>query len=127
MKHLLACLALCASLSASAQDDTCTVLGVQELSSLYAELSASIDTILTGLQNLQGSPLIAEMAVLQRGWSAGPGYSAGTPQARRAAEMALVNEVNDSISTGWQPYPITWQYGYSLHASSFLIVKYADD
>lgn len=50
MKRLLACLALCASLSASAQDDNCTVLGVQELSSLYSELSASIDTIVAALQ-----------------------------------------------------------------------------
>ncbi|MDA9001907.1 hypothetical protein N9H08_00440 [bacterium] len=39
MKCLLVCLVLCASLSASAQDDNCTVLGVQELSSLYSELS----------------------------------------------------------------------------------------
>ena len=52
MKRLLACLALCASLSASAQDDNCTVLGVQELSSLYSELSQSIDTIVTALQGL---------------------------------------------------------------------------
>jgi len=52
MKRFLACLALCASLSASAQDDNCTVLGVQELSSLYSELSQSIDTIVTALQGL---------------------------------------------------------------------------
>ena len=51
MKRLIACLALCASLSASAQDDNCTVLGVQELSSLYAELSASIDTIVAALES----------------------------------------------------------------------------
>lgn len=52
MKRLLACLALCASLSASAQDDNCTVLGVQELSSLYSELSGSIDTIVHSLGSL---------------------------------------------------------------------------
>ena len=50
MKRFLACLALCASLSTSAQDDNCTILGVQELSSLYSELSASIDTIVAALQ-----------------------------------------------------------------------------
>lgn len=49
MKRLLACLALCASLSASAQDENCTILGVQELSALYSELSQSIDTIISGL------------------------------------------------------------------------------
>ena len=43
MKRLLACLVLCASLSAFAQDDNCIVLGVQELASLYSELSASND------------------------------------------------------------------------------------
>jgi len=52
MKRLLACLVLCASLSASAQDDNCTVLGVQELSSLYSELSQSIDTITSALQGI---------------------------------------------------------------------------
>ena len=52
MKRFLTCLALFASLSASAQDDNCTVLGVQELSSLYSELSQSIDTIVTALQGL---------------------------------------------------------------------------
>jgi len=55
MKHLLACLAFCASLSASAQDDNCTVLGVQELSSLYSQLSSSIDTIVAALSDLSDS------------------------------------------------------------------------
>ena len=45
MKRFLACLALCASLSASAQGDNCTVLGVQELSSLYSALFTSVDSI----------------------------------------------------------------------------------
>ena len=45
MKHLLACLALCASLSASAQDDNCTVLGIQDLTQLVIQLQASIDSI----------------------------------------------------------------------------------
>jgi len=44
MKRLLACLALCASLFASAQDDNCTVLGVQELSIAYMQLGSSMDS-----------------------------------------------------------------------------------
>lgn len=55
MKRLLACLALCASLSVSAQDDNCTVLGVQELSSLYGELSMSIDTIVSALSAISNA------------------------------------------------------------------------
>ena len=42
MKRLLACLALCASLSASAQDDNCTILGVQELLVQVLEMNAQI-------------------------------------------------------------------------------------
>ncbi len=45
MKRFLACLALCASLSASAQDDNCTVLGVQELSLAYQNINSSIDSV----------------------------------------------------------------------------------
>ena len=45
MKHLLACLALCASLSASAQDDNCTVLGIQDLTQMVIELKAEIDSL----------------------------------------------------------------------------------
>ena len=52
MKRFLACLALCASLSASAQDDNCTVLGVQELSQLYATISETADSSLHALLQL---------------------------------------------------------------------------
>ena len=45
MKRFLACLALCASLSASAQDDNCTILGVQELSLAYQNINSSIDSV----------------------------------------------------------------------------------
>ncbi len=38
MKRFLACLALCASLSASAQGDNCTVLGIQDLTQMVFEL-----------------------------------------------------------------------------------------
>ena len=66
MKRLLACLALCASLSASAQDDNCTVLGVQELSSLYSELSQSIDTIVSGLAALQPTSTLHSAQEIQQ-------------------------------------------------------------
>ena len=42
MKRLLACLVLCASLSASAQDDNCTVLGIQELTELVISLQSQL-------------------------------------------------------------------------------------
>ena len=45
MKRLLACLALCASLSASAQDTICTVLGIQDLTQMVFELQAEIDSL----------------------------------------------------------------------------------
>ena len=52
MKRFLACLALCASLSASAQGDNCTVLGVQDLSSAYLNLSNSLDSVKTALNQI---------------------------------------------------------------------------
>ena len=45
MKRFLACLALCASLSASAQDDNCTVLGIQELTQMVIDLQAELDSV----------------------------------------------------------------------------------
>ena len=42
MKRLLACLALCASLSASAQDD-CTLFNLQELADSIAALNTALD------------------------------------------------------------------------------------
>ena len=45
MKRFLACLALCASLSASAQGDNCTVLGIQDLTQMVFELKAEIDSL----------------------------------------------------------------------------------
>ena len=45
MKRFLACLALCASLSASAQDDNCTVLGIQDLSQMVFDHGAQLDSI----------------------------------------------------------------------------------
>ena len=54
MKRLLACLALCASLSASAQDDNCTVLGIQDLTQMVFELQTQLnaqDATIDSLQN----------------------------------------------------------------------------
>ena len=45
MKRLLTCLAFCASLSASAQGDNCTVLGIQDLTQMVFELKAEIDSL----------------------------------------------------------------------------------
>jgi len=45
MKRLLACLVLCASLSASAQDTNCTVLGIQDLTQMVFQLQAEIDSL----------------------------------------------------------------------------------
>ena len=54
MKNLLACLALCASLSASAQGDNCTVLGIQDLTQMVFDLQAQLnaqDATMDSLQN----------------------------------------------------------------------------
>ena len=45
MKRLLACLVLCASLSASSQDDNCTVLGIQDLTQIVLSLQAELDSL----------------------------------------------------------------------------------
>ncbi len=50
MKHLFACLALCASLSASAQGD-CELFNIQELASENLELHDSIAALNTELDN----------------------------------------------------------------------------
>ena len=54
MKRFLACLALCASLSASAQGDNCTVLGIQDLTQMVFDLQAQLnaqDATIDSLQN----------------------------------------------------------------------------
>ena len=54
MKHFLACLTLCASLSASAQGDNCTVLGIQDLTQMVFDLQAQLnaqDATIDSLQN----------------------------------------------------------------------------
>ena len=54
MKRLIACLALCASLSASAQDDNCTVLGIQDLTQMVFEFQGQLnaqDATIDSLQN----------------------------------------------------------------------------
>ena len=54
MKRFLACLALCASLSASAQDDNCTVLGIQDLTQMVFEFQDQLnaqDATIDSLQN----------------------------------------------------------------------------
>ena len=124
MKRLLACLALCASISASAQDDNCTVLGVQELSSLYSELSTSIDTIVTALSELQLSqPTIEDVYICSS-------FSGNS----NVAATGMSNCINDKISEGYTlhgnlimqiGYLGTSSYGYKHYEQ--LMVKYADD
>ena len=52
MKRLLACLVLCASLSASAQDDNCAPLSIQQLASDYSALMTEVDSINTRLDSI---------------------------------------------------------------------------
>ena len=59
MKRFLACLALCASLSASAQGDNCTVLGIQDLTQMVFELQTQLnaqDATIDSLQNAAMTP-----------------------------------------------------------------------
>ena len=54
MNRFFACLALCASLSASAQDDNCTVLGIQDLTQMVFEFQGQLnaqDATIDSLQN----------------------------------------------------------------------------
>ena len=112
MKRLLACLVLCASLTASAQDDNCTVLSIQELSSAYQDLNASIDSILVSLQSFN-ERVIVEYCLCTSG---GSGYSSNLTQC-----------VNDSIAAGWSPYGGTGAAGGGVGYHHQALVKYADD
>lgn len=117
MKRLLACLTICASLSASAQDESCTVLGVQELSSLYSDLSASIDTIIQAMSAAASEKQVVEIAFLDHHNS----------QGKQAADNILFSRLLDSIAVGWHPTSFTpLRYSYE-NASRLVIVKYADD
>lgn len=51
MKRLLACLALCASLSASAQDENCTLFNLQELADSISALNSALDQCGADLSN----------------------------------------------------------------------------
>jgi len=121
MKRLFACLAICASLSASAQDDNCTVLGVQELSSLYSELSASIDTIVAALSlvALNTDASIVEYTTCS---DANMNYS---------TVIATIEDcTNDRISEGFVPLGSPQQFfknNGSVHFCLQALVKYADD
>jgi len=127
MKRLLACLALCASLSASAQDDNCTILGVQDLSSLYSELSASIDTIVAALQ-LTATQLQSQV---------GGADTIITIQSERTILDYRVcsNEscVNNYISQGYEPLSGSPSYAGAcsncgtVFAWRQAMVKYAED
>jgi hypothetical protein len=121
MKRFLACLALCASLSASAQDDNCTLLGVQELSALYYDLSQSIDSILLALNSAGGGQTITDIDVIST--------NGGTTYNSQATFLQNHNnQLLDSILQGWAPlYP---PVRYTQQTSAVLvqtIVKYADD
>ena len=103
MKRLLACLALCASLSAPAQNDTCTVLGIQELSLAYHELNASIDSITQSLMALSDSLAVGFAQAGQRQivdydicWNASSNYESGF--------NGLKGCVNAKIAEGWVPF-----------------------
>ena len=121
MKRLLACLALCASLSASAQDDNCTILGVQELSSLYSELSASIDSISNSiiavadsLTSFNDVHTIVEYDLCH------------TSNTNRSTAMNSIKGcVNSKIAQGYTPFGSGWSIGpYGVWQA---LVKYADE
>lgn len=59
MKRLLACLAIFTSLSASAQDTNCTVLGIQDLTQMVFEFQGQLnaqDATINSLQNAAMTP-----------------------------------------------------------------------
>jgi hypothetical protein len=112
MKRLLACLALCASLSSTAQDDNCTVLGVQELSLAYQDLNASIDSIMVSLQSLNDR-VVVEYSFCKAGGS--------------QFDQNLIQCVNDSLAAGWSLYGGTGGGGGGVGIYLQALVKYADD
>ena len=67
MKHFLACLTLCASLSASAQGDNCTVLGIQDLTQMVFDLQAQLNAQDATIDSLQNAAMtrdsVADIAV----------------------------------------------------------------
>jgi len=119
MKRLLACLALCASLSASAQDDNCTVLGVQELSSLYSELSASIDTIVAAL----AATAQAQQPLIVSEYSSCyvESYEGDWPH---DYVPLIESRCNAKLANGFQPLGIPYQLNGGWVQ---VMVKYADD
>ena len=74
MNRFFACLALCASLSASAQDDNCTVLGIQDLTQMVNELKAEIDS-LKGASMTRDSVADIAVGVVYRGELSGANMS----------------------------------------------------
>lgn len=64
MKRFLACLVLCAWLSASAQDDNCTILGIQDLSGIAYSLQNQIDS-LQSQGSIHGHLDIAQGSILE--------------------------------------------------------------
>jgi hypothetical protein len=114
MKRFLACLALCASLSVSAQDDNCTVLGVQELSLAYSDLNASIDSITSSLVSLFDSIAQASQPRIIID------YDVCYTSAHQMEDCVL-----PMIQDGWELYPT----GGSVGPNSIwqALVKYADD
>lgn len=130
MKKWMFVLVFGASLPASAQVENCSVLGVQELSSLYQELSSSIDTIvetLSGLSEASQSLLIEEVASIQIDYNSTINGDAvgGESERFRAAVAAL----NDSVAAGWRPlspHPISTEVSYATFYWQWTIARYAE-
>ena len=66
MNRFLACLALCASLSASAQDDNCTVLGIQDLTQMVLQLQAQHEIQDAAMLELQADYDLLQSAAMTR-------------------------------------------------------------
>ncbi|MCH1575826.1 MAG: pentapeptide repeat-containing protein, partial [Flavobacteriales bacterium] len=63
MKHFLACLALCASLSASAQGDNCTVLGIQDLTQMVFQLQTQLNAQDATIDSLQNAAMTRDSVI----------------------------------------------------------------
>ena len=120
MKRFLACLALCASLSASAQDDNCTILGVQELTLAYQELNTSIDSITNALLGVADSISSSLRPATIVEYTLCVGDNSNTTVSRNA----MVNCVNERLTEGWQPLGGALRSGWITMQT---MVKYADD
>ena len=109
---LLAWAAFFCAFNASAQENDCTILGVQELTSLYDELSQSIETITESLGLLAEQPVAEQPVIFDYH------LCQGVPSAVR--QCVIVR-----LAQGWNLHPSSGGFDYGGRIFQ-VMVKYSD-